>query len=147
MPAVEALWLDVSGEFFTGSLGLLNVHLEPVLEFRPFCSMIHWTQSMGLCCELHWSTSTNRTQPSDKVHAATKRASVLTCIKNSTHQFWSVTQFWFPLRVQWVLALLKQLVITQSEQRTTFCKWRKIIMWLFEILINGLTRPQSIYVC
>lgn len=91
MPAVEAPWLDVSGEFFPWSLGLLNVHLEQwtkdpgmslrsktVLEFRPFCSMIHWTQSMGLCCELHRNTSTNRTQTSDKVNAATKRASVLT---------------------------------------------------------------------
>ena len=91
MPAKEALWLAVRGEFFTGSLGLLNVHLMPwtkepgmslrsktLPELRPFCSMIHCTQST---CELHWilanSLRIRNVDKETKFNAATERASVL----------------------------------------------------------------------
>lgn len=91
MPAKEALWLAVRGEFFTGSLGPLNVHLMPwtkepgmslrsktLPELRPFCSMIHCTQSM---CELHWiqadSLRIHNLDKETKFNAATERASVL----------------------------------------------------------------------
>lgn len=106
MPGLEVLWLADSGEFFPGSLGLLNVHLklwteEPgmslrskaVLEFRPCCSMIYCTESMGFHCEEHHLELelTVCMQPSNKVKPATKWASILTWrprdIQNSTLQF------------------------------------------------------------